>query len=126
MGYQFWTDDVHPCYLPDGGICFASTRCEHGVLCTPNHYLACTNLFRTNADGSGIQPISQGALSEFTPTVMEDGRILYNRWEYVYKGIAAIQPLWAMRPPLGPPPRLTRRCERRASASRRFPAGSPA
>ena len=39
-----------------------------------------------------------GRLSEFTPTMMEDGRILYNRWEYVYKGIAAIQPLWTTRP----------------------------
>jgi hypothetical protein len=98
LGYQFWTDDVHPCYLPDGGLCFASTRCEHGVLCTPDHYLACTNLFRMNADGSGLQPISSGALSEFTPTMMDDGRILYNRWEYVYKGIGAIQPLWVTRP----------------------------
>jgi len=98
MAYRFWTDDLHPCYLPDGGICFASTRCEHGVLCTPAHYLACTNLFRLDADGGGLRPLSQGALSEFTPTVMQDGRILYNRWEYVYKGIAAIQPLWTMRP----------------------------
>ncbi|MEA1951871.1 MAG: hypothetical protein U9N87_10830, partial [Planctomycetota bacterium] len=98
MGYQFWTDDVHPCYLPDGGICFASTRCEHGVLCTPKHYLACSNLFRMNADGSDPRPISHGALSEFTPTMMEDGRILYNRWEYVYKGIAAVQSLWVTRP----------------------------
>jgi len=98
LGYQFWTDDVHPCYLPDGGLCCASTRSEHGVLCTPNHYLACTNLFRLNADGSGMRPISQGALSEFTPTMREDGRILYNRWEYVYKGIAAVQPLWTTRP----------------------------
>jgi len=98
MGYRFWTDDVHPCYLPDGGLCFASTRSEHGVLCTPNHYLACTNLFRIDSDGSGLRPISQGALSEFTPTMMEDGRILYNRWEYVYKGIAAVQPLWSMHP----------------------------
>lgn len=98
LGYQFWTDDVHPCYLPDGGVCFASTRCERGVLCTPNHYLACTNLFRMNADGSGIRPLSYGALSEFTPTMLEDGRILYNRWEYVYKGIAAVQPLWVTRP----------------------------
>ena len=98
LGYQFWTDDVHPCYLPDGGLCFASTRCEHGVLCTPLHYLACTNLFRMDADGSGLRPLSRGALSEFTPTMMEDGRILYNRWEYVYKGIAAVQPLWIMRP----------------------------
>ena len=98
MGYQFWTDDVHPCYLPGGDICFASTRCEHGVLCTPAHYLACTNLFRMDTDGRGVRPISHGALSEFTPTVLEDGRILYNRWEYVYKGIAAVQPLWTARP----------------------------
>ncbi|MCY2990406.1 MAG: LamG domain-containing protein [Planctomycetota bacterium] len=96
QGYQFWTDDVHPCYLPDGGLCFASTRSEHGVLCTPAHYLACSNLFRL--DGGGLRPISHGALSEFTPTMMEDGRILYNRWEYVYKGIAAVQPLWTTRP----------------------------
>ncbi|MHB8954295.1 MAG: HzsA-related protein [Pirellulaceae bacterium] len=98
QGYQFWTDDVHPCYLPDGGVSFASTRSEHGVLCTPAHYLACTNIFRLDADGGGLRPLSHGALSEFTPTVMEDGRILYNRWEYVYKGIAATQPLWTMRP----------------------------
>jgi hypothetical protein len=98
LGYQFWTDDVHPCYLPDGGICFASTRSEHGVLCTPAHYLACTNLFRMDADGSNLRPLSRGALSEFTPAMMDDGRILYNRWEYVYKGIAAVQPLWTMRP----------------------------
>ncbi len=98
MGYRFWTDDVHPCYLPDGGLCFASTRGERGVLCTPAHYLACTNLFRIGADGNGLRPLSYGALSEFTPTVMEDGRILYNRWEYVYKGIGAVQSLWTMRP----------------------------
>ena len=98
MGYRFWTDDVHPCYLPDGGLCFASTRSERSVLCTPLHFLACTNLFRIDADGDGLRPLSYGALSEFTPTVMEDGRILYNRWEYVYKGIAAVQSLWRMRP----------------------------
>ena len=27
------TDDIHPCYLPDGKIIFSSTRCEHTVLC---------------------------------------------------------------------------------------------
>jgi concanavalin A-like lectin/glucanase superfamily protein/hydrazine synthase alpha subunit-like protein len=98
LGYRFWTDDVHPCYLPDGGLCFASTRSEHGVLCTPAHYLACTNLYRMEMDGTGLRPLSRGALSEFTPSVMEDGRILYNRWEYVYKGIGGVQPLWSMRP----------------------------
>ena len=32
--YKGWhTDDIHPCYLPDGKIIFSSTRCEHTVLC---------------------------------------------------------------------------------------------
>ena len=95
--YGHWTDDMHPCYLPNGQIAFVSSRCEHSVLCG-GHTLTCTSLFRMNGDGSEIGRLSDGALSEFTPTMLSDGRILYNRWEYVYKGIAAIQPLWAMRP----------------------------
>ena len=95
--YGHWTDDMHPCYLPDGRIAFVSSRCERSVLCG-GHSLTTTCLYRVNADGSGLHQLSQGALSEFTPTVMSDGRLLYNRWEYVYKGIAAVQPLWAMRP----------------------------
>ena len=95
--YGHWTDDLHPCYLPDGGIAFASSRCERSVLCG-GHSLTTTCLYRVQADGSGLHQLSQGALSEFTPTMLADGRILYNRWEYIYKGIAAIQPLWAMRP----------------------------
>ncbi len=92
-----WTDDMHPCYLPDGQIAFASSRCERTAVCG-GHTLPCTVLYKVEPDGNGMQRLSQGMLSEFTPTMMSDGRILYNRWEYVYKGIAAIQPLWAMRP----------------------------
>lgn len=33
------TDDMHPCYLPDGGIAFISTRCRFGILCdTPDTF----------------------------------------------------------------------------------------
>jgi hypothetical protein len=92
-----WTDDMHPCYLPNGQIVFASSRCERTAVCG-GHTLPCTVLYRINPDGSRMERISQGMLSEFTPTVMADGRVLYTRWEYVYKGIAAIQPLWAVRP----------------------------
>ncbi len=31
--YYHQTDDMHPCYLPDGGIVFTSSRCEYGTLC---------------------------------------------------------------------------------------------
>jgi hypothetical protein len=95
--YGHWTDDLHPCYLPDGRIAFSSTRGEHGVLCT-GHDITATNLHRINADGSGLVRLSQGAVSEFCPTMMNDGRILYNRWEYVDKGAGAVQWLWAMYP----------------------------
>ena len=95
--YGHWTDDMHPCYLPDGRIVFTSTRSEHGVLCG-GHSLTVANLYRIDADGGRLRPLSQGALSEFCPTVMNDGRILYNRWEYVDKGAGAVQSLWAMWP----------------------------
>jgi hypothetical protein len=95
--YGHWTDDMHPCYLPDGRIVFVSSRSERTVLCG-DHALTCTSLYRIDADGKNLFELSQGALTESTPTVLDDGRILYTRWEYVYKGIAAIQSLWAMRP----------------------------
>jgi len=95
--YGHWSDDMHPCYLPDGGIVFTSTRVERSVLCG-GHSLTVPSLHRMNADGSGLTLLSRGALSEFCPTLMNDGRILYNRWEYVDKGAGAVQSLWAMYP----------------------------
>ena len=92
------TDDFHPCYLPDGSICFASSRCQRGVLCDQGDRLSVNVLYRVDADGRNMQILSEGALSESTPSVMNDGRILYTRWEYVDKGVIAVQALWAMRP----------------------------
>ena len=97
-GYHHGTDDMHPCYLPDGGIVFISTRCQSGVLCDGSDSLTTTNLYRIDADGGNLRRLSYGALSEATPTVMPDGRILYTRWEYVDKGAVAVKCLWAMRP----------------------------
>lgn len=96
--YRHHTDDFHPCYLPDGGICFASTRCERGVLCDESDQLSVNTLYRMNGDGGDMRMLSENALSESTPSVMNDGRILYTRWEYVDKGVIAMQTLWAMHP----------------------------
>jgi len=92
------TDDFHPCYLPDGGICFTSSRCQRGVLCDQGDRLSVNVLYRIDADGRNMQLLSEGALSESAPSVMNDGRILYTRWEYVDKGVIAVHDLWAMRP----------------------------
>lgn len=98
LGYHHGTDDMHPCYLPDGGIAFVSTRCQASTLCHGGDVFTTTVLYRMDADGKHLKQLSFGALSEFTPTVMPDGRILYARWEYVDKGAVAAKCIWAMWP----------------------------
>ena len=96
--YQHHTDDMHPCYLPDGRIVFSSTRCEFSVLCDGPTKLTTAVLYRIDSDGKNMVKLTNSAVSEFSPTIMHDGRILYNRWEYVDKGQIAVKCLWAMHP----------------------------
>ena len=94
--YRHGYDDLDPCYLPNGGIVFTSTRSKRAVLCTPN--FTSTALHRMDADGGNIRCISGNTINEFTPTVLHDGRVLYTRWEYVDKGAGDVQSLWAVHP----------------------------
>jgi len=88
-------DDIEPTYLPDGGIAFCSTRCKRYVLC----WLApVAVLFRCNADGSGLRQLSSNTVTENTPSVLPDGRILYTRWEYVNRDAVSFHHLWTMYP----------------------------
>ncbi|HJN15240.1 MAG TPA: hypothetical protein QGH10_07120, partial [Armatimonadota bacterium] len=96
--YQHHTDDMQPCYLPDGGICFISSRCEFGILCDSPDLFTTTVLHRVDRDGSNMLKLTNSSVSEATPTVMNDGRILYTRWEYVDKGAVSIKCLWAINP----------------------------
>ncbi|MCX6878393.1 MAG: hypothetical protein NTW21_31960 [Verrucomicrobia bacterium] len=97
-GYHHGTDDMSPCYLPDGGICFVSTRCQYGTLCDNPDCFTTTTMFRMDADGKNLRQLSTSALSEQTPTMTEDGNILYSRWEYVDKGAVSVKCLWSMYP----------------------------
>jgi mono/diheme cytochrome c family protein len=97
-GYHHGTDDMEPCYLPDGGIVFATTRCQFGVLCDSPDIFTVRNLYRMNEDGSGMRPLTYSPLSEATPTVLSDGRILYMRWEYVDKAAGNAKGLWSINP----------------------------
>ncbi|MBM3859516.1 MAG: hypothetical protein FJ395_07700 [Verrucomicrobia bacterium] len=97
-GYHHGTDDMDPCYLPDGGICFISTRCQFGILCDGADVLTTTVLYRMDGDGKRIEKLTNSSVSEATPVVMHDGRIMYTRWEYVDKGAVSVKCLWAMRP----------------------------
>lgn len=89
---------MNPCYLPDGGICFISTRCQYGTLCDGPDDFTTTVLYRMDADGKNMKKLSDSPLSEASPCVLPDGRIMYTRWEYNDKGAIAVKCLWAMRP----------------------------
>jgi len=88
-------DDIDPCYLPNGKIMFASTRSQRSVLCFP---ATVTNLFIMDADGKNMRCLSSGQVNEINPCVLDDGRVIYMRWEYVDKGFGNAQSLWAIRP----------------------------
>ncbi len=96
--YKSATEDMHPCYLPDGGIAFISTRCHYGILCDGPDRLAVTVLYRMDKDGKNMEKLTNSGASEASPSVMSDGRILYTRWEYVDKGTVPVKCLWSMRP----------------------------
>ncbi|UCF14790.1 MAG: hypothetical protein JSW59_15370, partial [Phycisphaerales bacterium] len=51
-----------------------------------------------NADGSNIRCLSVNNVNEFDPAPLDDGRILYGRWEYVDKTALYMQSLWTMLP----------------------------
>ncbi len=91
LGY----DDVEPCYLPNGKIIFSSTRSQRSVFCFP---ISAMSLYVMDADGKNIRNLSGNPLTELNPCVMNDGRVIYMRWEYVDKGFGNVQSLWSMHP----------------------------
>ncbi|MCP4375901.1 MAG: hypothetical protein GY794_06980 [bacterium] len=96
--YHHGTDDMNPVYLPDGGIAFISSRCQYGILCNTPDDFTTTLLYRVDADGKGLQKLTNSAVSEATPSILNDGRIMYTRWEYLDKGSVTNKCLWAVRP----------------------------
>ena len=95
-GRPWHTDDIHPNYLSDGRIIFSSTRCEHTILCGGSAHLVAPVLHCMDPDGKNVQQLSRSPVSEFCPLVLDDGRVLYHRWEYVDKGARVAKTLWTM------------------------------
>ncbi|OGV66109.1 MAG: hypothetical protein A2283_15195, partial [Lentisphaerae bacterium RIFOXYA12_FULL_48_11] len=89
------SNNFNASWLPDGGIVFLSDRKPAFAYCwrttTPV-------LYRCEADGSKSIRLSANYLNDFTPSVLQDGRIIYSRWEYVDKPAIPIQSLWAINP----------------------------
>jgi hypothetical protein len=89
-------EDTEPCYLPDGRIAFTSSRADRFVQCG-DWALAC-GIYTMNPDGTDVRQVTEPKEGEFYPSMLEDGRIMYTRWDYVMKAYNVIQQLWAVNP----------------------------
>jgi hypothetical protein len=88
-------DDLDPLYLPDDSVVFTSTREPKYCMCN-RHIMA--NLFRMDRDGANIHQIGKSTLFEGHGSLLPDGRILYDRWEYVDRNFGDAQSLWTANP----------------------------
>lgn len=89
-------DDLDPMYTPEGKIIFTTTRGNTYIRClpsTPSPVLA-----RCDADGKNIYIISRNNEADFLPAMLNDGRVIYTRWEYTDKALWRIQSLWTTNP----------------------------
>ncbi len=91
-------EDFDPCYLPDGGFAFISTRSQQFGRCHGSRYVPSYILYRADADGSGFEQISFNEANEWDPSVLHDGRIIYTRWDYINRHDTNFQSVWVTHP----------------------------
>jgi hypothetical protein len=89
------SNNLNACWLPDDSIAFLSDRKPAYAYCWTS---STPILYRCQRDGSQVQRLSANYLNDFTPAVMEDGRVVYSRWEYVDRPAIPIQSLWTINP----------------------------
>ncbi|HIQ21969.1 MAG TPA: hypothetical protein EYH34_12160 [Planctomycetes bacterium] len=114
-------DDFDGRYLPNGEIVFLSTRkgqfvqlsrtaasltCSNAEL--PDSFVRCGGgperpvavytLHVMDGEGTNLRPISAFESFEWTPSVANDGRILYARWDYIDREAMPYMSLWATLP----------------------------
>lgn len=87
--------DIDPIYLPNGRILFSSTREPKFCMC--NRHIMC-NLFTMEADGTDMDQIGHSTLFEGHASLLSDGRVIYDRWEYVDRNFGDAQGLWVTNP----------------------------
>jgi hypothetical protein len=91
------TDNFFPVYLPAGDILFSSTmrggyhRCGRGPCFV-------YTLSRMGAKGENPHSISFHETHEWNPCLLNDGRVIYTRWDYVDRNAVLYQQLWSARP----------------------------
>jgi len=114
-------NDFDARYLPNSEIVFLSTRrgvaTQAGKLCAtktlthdalPDSYVRCGGddlrpvsvytLHVMDASGGNLRAISPFENFEWTPSIANDGRVLYSRWDYIDRDNMPFMSLWTTNP----------------------------
>ena len=86
-----------PCYLPDGRIIFASTAVYQGLPCEFGAQ-AMTCLYLLDPKLASVRQLTFEQDSDWCPTMLPNGRVLYQRWEYTDQSHANSRILFHMNP----------------------------
>ena len=87
--------DYEPAYLANGDIIFASSRCVQTVDCW---WTEVSNLYTCDPDGKFLRRLGFDQVHTVFPSVLEDGRVIYTRWDYNDRGQVFPQALFVMNP----------------------------
>ena len=74
-------DNYDACYLPDGRIIFASTRQFQGVPCIGGKGDV-ANLFLLDRKDKSVRQLCYDQDQNWSPAILNNGRVLFTRWEY--------------------------------------------
>ncbi len=88
-------DDIEPCWLPNDSIMFVSGRARRWVNCWVTQV---ATLYTCDRKGGRIRQISANIEHDNTPCVLADGRVIFQRWEYVDRSQVHYHHLWSVNP----------------------------
>jgi hypothetical protein len=87
-------NDLDPVWLPNGRIVFVSTRQEITVRCNEGNRTDQAVLHSMKSDGSDVVRLSYHETNERYPSVTNDGKLIYMRWDYIDRDFCAAHNLW--------------------------------
>ena len=87
--------DIEPIYLPDDNILFGSTRCGQITDCW---WTEVSNFYTCDLQGRFLRRVSVDQVTVNYPKLLDDGRVVYTRWDYNDRGQIYPQPLFQMNP----------------------------
>ncbi|MGM0487041.1 MAG: SUMF1/EgtB/PvdO family nonheme iron enzyme [Planctomycetota bacterium] len=90
-------DNFDPCYLPNGRIVFSSTAAFTGVPCWHGKERACC-LYSMASDGAQVRQLCHDQDLDLHPSVLDNGQVIFSRWDYTGILHAYLRPLMAMNP----------------------------